>query len=37
MIEDIGSGFWWAGVTMITIVYGDKAPVTFWGRAIALF
>ncbi|MDT0677166.1 ion channel [Autumnicola musiva] len=32
----IGSGFWWAGVTMTTIGYGDKSPVTFWGRAVAL-
>lgn len=32
----IGSGFWWAGVTMTTIGYGDKAPVTFVGRALAL-
>ena len=35
-IQGIGSGFWWAGVTMTTIGYGDKAPVTFWGRAVAL-
>lgn len=34
--KGIGSGFWWAGVTMTTIGYGDKAPVTFWGRAVAL-
>lgn len=35
-VQGIGSGFWWAGVTMTTIGYGDKAPVTFWGRAVAL-
>ena len=35
-LKGIGSGFWWAGVTMTTIGYGDKAPVTFLGRALAL-
>ena len=34
--KGIGSGFWWAGVTMTTIGYGDKAPKTFFGRAVAL-
>lgn len=34
--QGIGSGFWWAGVTMTTIGYGDKAPRTLAGRAVAM-
>jgi len=34
--EGIGSGFWWSVVTMHTVGYGDKAPKTLGGRAVAL-
>ncbi|WP_027124393.1 transporter substrate-binding domain-containing protein [Gelidibacter mesophilus] len=34
-IDGIGSGMWLAIVTMSTTGYGDKAPITLWGRIIA--
>jgi ABC-type amino acid transport substrate-binding protein len=34
--QGIGSGFWFAAVTMTTVGYGDKAPITLAGRIVSV-
>jgi voltage-gated potassium channel len=35
-IQSVWDGIWWAVVTMGTVGYGDKYPITFGGRLVGL-
>lgn len=36
LLPGMFSGIWWAAVTMTTVGYGDKTPVTFPGRILGM-
>jgi polar amino acid transport system substrate-binding protein len=36
VVKGLGNGFWFSAVTMTTVGYGDKAPITLPGKLVAL-
>lgn len=35
-IQSFEDGMWWGVVTFLTVGYGDRFPITFWGRFLAI-
>ena len=35
-MRGMGDAIWWSASTMSTVGYGDRTPVTFWGRTVGI-
>lgn len=35
-MRGMGDAIWWSASTMTTVGYGDRTPVTFWGRTVGI-